>query len=124
MCLYVKSGPHIARKDIHVWKVISRDNISMYYQFDYSKWEGKNCPDRRLDGSIPALGIWEGYHAFTNEHVAINQLFNNALKLVKFTVPKGSEYYIGFGDEIVSSSIRIDRLAPSWWRKLERLLLS
>ena len=128
MCLYVASGPHIAENDITVWKLISDNNISKHYGFDYSEWVGKTCPHVELKPVKRSRFLWcplnsdstidEGYHAFTNEHdvLSILSTSHHTMKLVKFTIPKYATYYIGVQNEIVSSTIRCDSLKPTSWK--------
>lgn len=104
MCLYIKSGPHIAGRDILVWKVLCSDNSSLHREFDYVPNKTYKPVELRVDRAYNA--IHAGYHSFRSRHVARTVKNYTGQKVVKFTIPKGAKYYIGNYEERVSSIIR------------------
>ena len=111
MCLIIKSGPHIAKKDILVWKVIFKDNTSLHRNFKYSP--NKSFPKVKFTMSrYESNLIYAGYHSFKSREIArFNKTYSN-LKVVKFYIPKGAKYFIGDDCDIVSNRIRSGDLKP------------
>lgn len=115
MCLYVERGMAIktAKQDITVYKMITKNNISVYQNFKYEpntlyRLRKKLVAERVRNNTIRIVN--SGFHAFRNNAdsyalKAINTNYSNE-KYVEFTIPKGAKYYIGEYGDIVSTSIR------------------
>ena len=104
MCLHIKSGPYVAKVDKTVYKIILMDNRSFYRNKRYKP--NTLSPKVTLGVSLYGDAIKEGYHAFTNKRATVKQLqYYIGCKMVEFTIPAGSIYYIGNGD-IVATRIR------------------
>ena len=134
MCLKIKSGPHYAKKDISVFKIVLNDNRSFYRKFTYTP----NTQYRQV-GIRPYFGgIKRGYHAYRRElsdvyfqGYAGGYMINfrdsysitidlGTEKIVAFTIPKGAKYYIGFRGDIVATEIKSGSLKAMRPRDLRR----
>lgn len=107
MCLFIKSGPHVAGVDRVVWKVIwNRGNISIHRDFKYKP----NTLYKKVKIGLCPFNekIFDGYHAYRNRDFAYDMLTRPDLnyKMVKFIIPAGSTYYIGDIGDIVSDRIQ------------------
>ena len=108
MCLHIKSGPHVADKDMTVWKVITGNNLSQWFDFKYSpnrKYKTVKLDVLTYDGGR----IEEGYHAY---RFKLDKVVDGLYKAVEFTIPKGATYYLGTGGDIVSNRIVSGDLKP------------
>lgn len=111
MCLQISVAHHyplnkplIASKDILVWKIISDENCSKYQGFQY-----KPNTVYKLSSQLKLANgreIAEGYHAYTSRQEARNHFFDVHHKVVKFVIPKGTEYFVGIRSDIVSNKIK------------------
>lgn len=109
MCLITtQKEPLIAEKDILVWKLINKNNVSLHQRFFYSP--NKLFPKVGLNifSSCVHKRIFRGYHAFRSRDAArIDRSYQcGDLKVVKFYIPKGAKYYIGDDNDIVADRIR------------------
>lgn len=96
--------PKIAKKDISVYKVLYYSDNSIYtpHQHCHIKFH-KN---KAILGSIliPYNGkVSKGIHAFREEI----PLYSRSYKIHKAIIPKGSLYYIGVNNDIVSTKLII-----------------
>lgn len=134
MCLYVDEQlhkktcngfkPHTARKNITVWKVIKKNNYSLYLnkcykqnilyprvKFGYSGRYSSSFSDIKEFATID-----RGYHSYRSRERARDEHHNvqhNNSKIVKFIIPKGAKYYIGDCEDIVSDIIKSGDLKHS-----------
>lgn len=93
----------IAEKDINVWKIIRADNSSEFRGFKYTA--NKTYPHKEL--RVRNSEVEAGYHAYTTRDNARSRKNGyRALKLVKFTIPKGTKYFFGDNNDIVAECIR------------------
>lgn len=121
MCLVINPNKHnlldnndfpvafIAEKDIIVWKILTNDNISIFEDYQYGP--NKSYPEVAFgkDNNLDYL-IHAGYHAYVSRQYARNaknsdMIFYSNCKVVKFIIPKGAYYYIGWDDDIVANKI-------------------
>ena len=121
MCLFKSiihnkdySKPFIAEKDIVVYKALEHCNI---FELKYFYTPFMNYPIVFVDGKCIIFSVLktnsshyvgEGVHAFLNEKmIKINELFPLTKKIVKHwaIIPKGSKYYIGTNEDIVSNEL-------------------
>ena len=120
MCLDIKSGPHVAEKDILAWKVIYHTNASYWQYFDYTPNTAYKKIALKIRNNIISAYIFAGYHAFRSRKAArLNLHYMNLhygsdrrTKIVKFIIPKGAKYFIGFDNDIVSNLIVSGDLKP------------
>lgn len=102
--------PVIAKEDIHVYKIIDNDDISLHHDFEYdpnTKYElGNVLFIKRYD---KLNTIQEGFHSFATPQECFNCLrgrySNSDCKAVKFIIPAGAKLYYGINDDIVSNQI-------------------
>ena len=100
--------PLIAKEDILVWKFIFQDNRAPYYtEFCYSP----NKTEKEVKLKVINAIIEEGYHSWCSRSIAKSEKSEKfrkfgKFKVVKFYIPKGSEYFIGEDGDIVSNKIR------------------
>ena len=106
---------HTAKKRITVFKVISRDDVSMVRSFRYSPHREYRC-SMSIDHSAR---VHEGFHAFlrygTAERVSRRgwgPMAGDWAKVVEFHIPKGAEYFIGLNGDVVSNKIVSGSLKP------------
>lgn len=109
MCLHtIQKVPFIAEQDIIVYKVISKRNLSLIQLFQYIP----NCTHKKVSieprngyNGAPEYEISYGYHSFIDMPAALEEmkrvcgLIKISLKVVEFTIPKGTEYYKGRDDK-------------------------
>lgn len=121
MCLYIDRDIHggkrprakIAKEDIPVCKVIAANNESLHRKFKYTRRKTyqlqKSLRVKRLyDDHV----IEEGFHAYVITAIKKSVITSRPSKVVRFTIPKGAKYFIGYGEEIVSDKIRAGELRP------------
>lgn len=126
MCLFIKSGPHTAEKDMRVLKVIlHHSNESVYKLFPY--FEGMTYSTEIIRSEdYPSEGysdeITEGFHSYDPSKVTFREegsslgvmlgdslldYWNTAIvNIVEFFIPKGATYYIGLNGDFASNAIR------------------
>lgn len=113
MCLKIKSGTrlHIAKKDIEVYKLIGKNDVSVYRGFHYK-------PNTKYHLRFPLKPILarldngrrrtveRGYHSYI-DHECLGRCLGRGsrYKVVKFIIPKGAEYYVGADNDMVSTAI-------------------
>lgn len=106
----------IAEKDITVFKIFRKDNKSLYQEFDYTPFIGKQFDDSEeetikivtrdpfCDGDTTARISGGFVHSFSDYYLAIETLmresdtasfYNRGVEFVirKCTIPKGTEYF-------------------------------
>lgn len=112
MCLYTtQARAKTAHKDRVVYKILYQDNNSPYREYKY-------CPNETYTTAFTIVKlpvnyqITTGYHAYTSFRTANEKLLGPYKKIVKFIIPAGAKYYLGRRGDIVSSSVRVDSLAP------------
>lgn len=114
MCLMIKSGPHIAKEPIVVWKALR------FFYFDkcgnkkryrgkvgYSplhnfKYEEETLYTTTLSGFFGE--IHEGFHAYLNFQDT-EYLIGKKERAAAFVIPKGATYFLGTSGDIVSNQI-------------------
>lgn len=120
MCLIpLVDAIQVATEDILVYKIVTKDNLSIIHRLPYK-------PNERYELSLPLLIVYdyndsyngsqvnEGFHAYTSLaaarsalklNLSINAKFIGQFKIVTFTIPKDAHYILGTHDEIVSDVI-------------------
>lgn len=114
MCLRIFSEPKlkIATRNIKCWKVLYKDLTSIHYDYQYKfgKLETGPIPSPRPYIITGGWCVDEGFHSYTTRQGAN---FNGSIlvgyKVVECFVPKGSVYYLGYGNEMVSDQIVVKR---------------
>lgn len=97
--------PLIAKKDIEVFKVLNKDNTSIYKDFQYTKGFEYTNDKFTIDyiRFLDRLNIHSGIHSCkTKSATQIHKQDHH--KVVKMIVPKGAEYFEN-DDEIVSNRL-------------------
>lgn len=122
MCLTVKEGfktrkeareykPLIAKEDIKVYKVVNLENKSPYFSFYYEKGYhyASNFSKNIVNYSRWHIKINKGLHSFIKYKKAKerknNFLSSDDFKIIIMYIPKGSEYYLGTGGDVVSNNL-------------------
>lgn len=120
---YIKPIRFIAHEDIKCYKVFSKTNIvwssskkireimSLYRNYLYIPYNINPkvniiYPNYIIDILYDEYSyrIQEGYHSYSTFNIA--KLYSNDLfHIIECSIPKGSEYYINEGGEIVSSNL-------------------
>lgn len=121
MCLIpVVDVIQVATEDILVYKIVTKDNLSIIHRLPYK-------PNERYELALPLLIVYdyndsyngsqvnEGFHAYTSLaaaagsalklNLSINAKFIGQFKIVTFTIPKDAHYIIGDDGDIVSDAI-------------------
>lgn len=135
MCLYVldtNKKPLIAQEDITVYKRLERTGkgeyqspyLGSYYERGqlYTSKIGKlkapksqypkTFKDHNMNRKVTTIGyIDEGIHAYTSRATAKSQSEEcwswNEESIITCVIPKGSQYYLGSGNEIVTNQLFI-----------------
>lgn len=119
MCLKIKSGPHIAKKDIRVYKGLHGTfNISIYTTRDLKKKRileyftpyfksMKYYPNGHSSSKIKIENydktkIGPGLHAYVSPWNSFGERDN--FRVIMY-IPEGSTYYIGQDNDIVSNNL-------------------
>lgn len=115
MCLHIKSGPHVATKNIAVFKALNTTNLAPYFGYYYRSNHFTRKVVLRPSGHwaryYPPTGnirvINEGYHAHLAYKKAQSMASNSWVtrKVVIMVIPKGATYYIGKHGDVVSSQL-------------------
>jgi len=102
MCLTVKKGPFVAKKNIMVFKNSSNFVSDRYFNSEYSDYEyTKNSVNEIENLYIDKYGdIDKGYHSYPklSKEVWCSERFAGI-----FLIPKGSEYYEGLNNAVLDS---------------------
>lgn len=102
MCFYTNNNHHsIAEKDIVVYKVIYKNNNSLFYTFKYIKNIVNESIDiiMEYDNFHSFYYINYGYHSFDSIKTCLNyiskftRIDKNRIKISKFIIPKGTKYF-------------------------------
>lgn len=112
MCLHIDLSKHkwedglcLAKKateDILVWKVITKDNLSVWRHFIYR--ENKLFKTQFIQKEEV---IYNGYHAYTSRKKAREEHeLDIGEKIVRFTIPKGARYFMGLNNDVASNMIK------------------
>ena len=101
MCLFVKSGPHVATKNISVLKIIYDDDQSEYKRFQYTPFSKYSLTGNPFAGlrlsSMSAIDV--GFHAYRPE----------AITGVEPRGQKGlQEVFFGTGGDLAVDGQKID----------------
>lgn len=126
MCLNTReTKPSIAETDITVYKIIFHNNYSQVQRFEYEPNKIYEIDHLEIEISESVFNtVSEGFHAFKNlsgallvKDITKGAMIPWVMKIVEFTIPKGSEYIISNGGyEIVSNKIISGSLKPvSFW---------
>lgn len=102
--------PLIAKEDIRVYKNLTQNNKSPYYDFKYEKGYHysvtkltKNCVFSYIMCSW-RINIEKGLHTYKQLNTAINNR-DKEEKTVIMYIPKNSVYYLGANGDIVSNNL-------------------
>lgn len=115
MCLNIVSGPHVAKKDFYVVKILEQitktSGYSPYQYYKYNFKEKVTTEIRVLKGKVS-----EGLHALVIDNVMDSgwvlhcvdydlgyAVLGSGLVLCK--IPKGATYYLGNNKDIVSNEL-------------------
>lgn len=113
MCLYIKSGPHKAKKDIYTLKAaekVTLEDCESFYQSviqvygELQKSILYECYDDSEDKDI----IENGLHSIIGDYhntIVHKHLIRNHNGVILCKIPKGSTYYIGTKGDIVSDKL-------------------
>ena len=122
MCWVIKTKPikNIAEKDIICYKVFHFEDIffeqfdrikiqklySEYMNFLYIPYKKQEHINLKIENDRIRYIIEEGYHSYsTFERAQYYIGYNSNLKIIECIIPKNSEYYVNYRDEVVSSNI-------------------
>lgn len=116
MCLTMMQNSKIERNlsDVTVYKVLTRRNKSVVYNFPYKKntlYRLRKALKTEPSGH-PARGwvIFEGFHSYLRLGDIPPGLYAYDAKVVKMIVPKGAMIAYGTAGDVVSTSIRSESL--------------
>lgn len=120
----------VAKEDITVWKFmlskrIETSNLLLfaYYRFGFQyklgrTYEGELDTPRKWKGFFHTGSINKGFHSLSSYREALHASKKDNVEdavVVRCTIPKGSEYYVGNWEGYkgyASTSIRIDEVVP------------
>ena len=128
MCWVSKTIPikNIAEKDIICYKIFHIQNIifeqfdrtkiqidknkiqklySEYMNFLYIPYKKQEHINLKIENDIIRYIIEEGYHSYSTLERALYGIYNSNYTIVECIIPKDSEYYVNYRQEIVSSDI-------------------
>jgi len=119
MCLIIKSGPHIASKDIYTLKMgeyASLEKCSSFFMNEEQNVGELLTSDCVANKSGSFVG--KGLHSICDvsvRNILQNYDFkrNNSRGIYLCRIPKGSEFYIGRDGDIVSDCLILDELIVS-----------
>lgn len=108
-----KSSIPVAKEDIKVYKLLQkRTNLSPYQMAKYEKGKLHESPIiRYIRVSLFPHGCYykveQGLHAYRTIEKAKSRFSyqERYCKVVEMIIPKGSKYYIGTNDDIVSNKL-------------------
>ncbi len=105
MCLAVLPGTklQVAKENIVVYKRVHFTNVSAYRSFKYKVDRLYKVPKIQKDKKNR---VEVGFHAYRNLGAAMQTIHIDE-KIVIGIVPKGSKYYLGWNEEIVSDKFKI-----------------
>lgn len=112
MCLYIKSGPHVATEDLKVYKAlkVSQTNKGISLRSPCRNAEYNFGRIRRVKSLKPVGGRYmgdEAVHAGLHACTTISAAFQLSFHVFEAVIPKGSTYYIGVDSDIVSTALYI-----------------
>lgn len=111
MCLYpTHKRVKIAKEDIVCYKVLTSIMKSPYRDFQYERNKMYSIKLLKIDKNNNDLEINEGYHAYVSYDGAYSStaiMFLYDTFIFKAIIPKGSKYYLGTDNEIVSNQMII-----------------
>ena len=122
------SKPFVAEKDIIVYKALDHCDI---YGTKKIRTPYQNCPINFVDGKcvmvskleeLNKYNVGKGLHSFRNEEeIKITCAFFPETKMTKHwaIIPKGSEYFIGKDEDVVSDNLIIFK-SREYFRKYKR----
>ena len=119
MCLYFFTkrvgGIHehleTAAKGISAYKIVHKDNRSMYMKFVYSENTSYKTDMNAEQYDKTLAKVSAGFHAFRNKPIHLDLPYDdNDYKIVKMTIPKGAHYYLGIHGDVVSDTINAGTL--------------
>ena len=101
MCLHTKQKKvKIAKEDITCYKVINPDMTSWFHtEF---KWELGKLYETEMDFCPVYKTVSQAFHSYKTLQDLMHGYFQSLspCMMVKCTIPKGSEYYLGIQDEM------------------------
>lgn len=116
MCLFIKSGPHVAKKTFYTLKVaekVKKDGCHSFYRNAYQKYNTTLCSILKVKSR--GLLIGKGLHSLIgilpNNNPILDHdpsIMDRGIVLCK--VPKGATYYLGHGDIVSNKLIIIEPL--------------
>lgn len=116
MCLIIKNhitAPEIASEDIPVFKLLmlKYNNRKLQLVSPYQKMQykiGKTYKSQIKRNPNNVFEINEGLHSFISRKGAYRDhvILGNTVMLIGI-IPKGSQYYIGTDDDVVSNKLKL-----------------
>ena len=111
MCFFVQelnNKPFIAKRDIAVYKVLSKCDDEMFWRSPYFSVNWVPDETKRIEKiNVSAGTITVAFHSFYNKRVAEEILTEFSRNIFIFTIPAGSTFYINTRDqEIVSTALQ------------------
>lgn len=106
MCMWNTSERKTATKPIKVWKVVTKNNTSIYRGKQYHPGETVTVP-RMKKAAKPGYSICIGLHAGLTKHSIMFRYWcePEKRKVVCMTIPVGAHYYLGNDGEIASDML-------------------
>lgn len=121
MCMRIKTGPHKARSDKKVFKVLEVSDatgklVSPYQETPYRLGRTMKSPivaRPGCGGLQPGGGIDQGLHACTTLTATESHRFDSCdWRVFRARIPAGATYYIGENGDIVSDQLVVDKATP------------
>ena len=106
MCLHTTSERKTATKPITVWKVVTKNNTSIYRGKQYHPGETVTVP-RMKKAAKEGSEVYIGLHAGLTKHSIMFRYWCEPedRKVVCMTIPVGAHYYLGNDGEIASDML-------------------
>ena len=112
MCLETtQKRAKIAKEDIHCYKVMRVVNTHIRSIYQYHRYYINKLETIDKFGIVKYstfVFIDEGLHAYISLETALCRTIWNTGILYNCTIPKGSKYYLGNDDDIVSNQMMIN----------------
>lgn len=119
MCLDLKEGQRkrasIAEKDIKVFKMLVRDGRKLVSPYQFTEYKLNKLYESKLvkevrEHEYGGYSVNRGLHAFVNlEYAKFKIQGNNSRAIYNAIIPKGSMYYLGNNNDIVSNQLKVTR---------------
>ena len=107
-------NPLIAENDITVYKMLDKDQNKYYSPCQYTQYcrgELKTADGFGFDILSNRITINNGIHAYTDKHHALGvaTIYEYSI-VIKCYIPKGTPYFIGIYNEIVSLALQMPKV--------------